>query len=688
MKKHFTVLVVVSFLLILFGNFAFSADYTKTYEIGMYNEDQVIMGPVGSLSGYYEIVPAILVTDGSYVEICFTNSQLIRSDISFMTLSLNGNPLSSITINSSVPDSTVWRVELPVKYFRNGYNEIKINTLQRTTDDPCTDLYNNANWVKIKTSSTLHIKMQVTDPLFISTYPYPYLDLLTNDPVNCTFNLTQGYDASDLELLFRLTSDWGGRAPFKPMDLRVSVSNEKVEGNQIFIGTENKFPSLKSQPSGNETGYLHQKSAGDEDYFELYITGQDKTGVKKATYSLLSPEKVLQMNESSSKITRLEVDEDLYKNYPKEGVFTLKDIGIPKIQLEGIFAQRYKMILTRPLRMNPSLETYIKLYFYHSENLDKKQSLLTVLINSLPAGSVDLSPENSKGGEVLIKVPESELEKPLWQIEFSAYHFLGSVEDVDCTYDYDAAAWTVIEGRSEINLAPGNMDLRPTLINFPQLVFPELSSWDKIYFWLPSKPTQAQLTLAAIVAAKAGQNIKNNVNFKVVMSDNLDDKIKNDADVLFVLGYPQDKARWDSFKDGLLIKPNAAGGYLVDKRLKVINESLSKMSILESAPSPWNKKGTVYTIIPFDEDGVTNITNVFASQEKSALIDGNVSLILKNGKVIPLRIFEAVAPVKKITNPLKNLPLRYILTGLVVIGIIAFLIYRILKSRSAKRRTI
>ena len=680
---------LIAMLLVLISSSVYSMEYYKSYDIQMFNQDQVIMGPVGSLSGFYEIVPAILITEGSFVEICYTNSQMIRSDISFMTLSLNGNPLSSVKINASVPDSNVWRVQLPVKYFKNGYNEIKLITLQRTTDDPCTDLYNNANWVKIKMLSNLHINMKVTDPLAINTYPYPYLDLISNAPVNCRFNMAPGFDSKDVELLLRLASDWGGKAPFKPIDIKFNTSSEQFsDNNQIFIGEESKFPWLNNQPSGNETGFISQSSLGSLQYFDLVITGQDKTGVKKSAYALLSPEKVAQMNESNAKITRLETEDELKKNYPKEGIFTLKDIGLPQISLEGIFTQRYKMTITRPLKMNPSLDSYIKLYFYHSENLDKKQSLLTVVINGLPAGSVDLSPENSKGGELLIKVPESELEKPLWLIEFSAYHFLGSVEDVDCTYDYDAAAWTVIEGRSEINIAPGNMDMRPLLQNYPQLVFADISSWEKIYFWLPAKPTDEQITLAAIIAARAGQNIKNNIDFNVVMSDNLDDKIKNEADVLFVLGYPQDQQRWETFKEGLLIKPNSAGGFLVDKRLKVINENLSKMSILEAAPSPWNSRGTVFTIIPNDNEGVDNIIKVLNSPEKSVLIDGNVSLILKDNKVIPLKILEPITPVKKITNPFKNLPLRYILTGLVIIAILAYLLYRVIKSRRAKRKTI
>lgn len=690
MKKSYLIFSII-FSIFISGFFASNSLLAQgsksSYDIKIFPQDQVLNGPLGELTAFYLLIPGLKIEDPTYIDVHYSSSQLIVQDISYMTMHINGNPVSSMYIGGRAPDSAVWRVEIPARFFRTGFNDLKIATLQRTTADPCTDLYNNANWVRILANTTLHVSLFNADPSAISSYPHPYLDFFTNTPVNSDFVLAPDFTAEDAADVMRIASDWGAKLPFKNMNINVVLkSNEPNLRNRIYIGELSKFPEIKPTVSGNPSdGIVYKQMVDEGQITNLYLTGADKTAVRKSVTAMLNPNDVLQMEGQQAYVEKVDTTGGKQTSFlPREGLFTLQDLGLPRISLDGIFLQKYKLSITRPVRISPSLDSYLRLYFYHSENLDRKQSLLTVLVNGFPVGSAELSPENSKGGELLVKVPESELEKPIWNLEFSAYHFLGSTEYVDCTFNYDAAAWTVIEGRTEINLSLSESDVTPSLLNFPSIVTGDAEALKEIYFWLPAKPTESQLKLAAVIAAKAGQGIKNSIDFKVIMADELDNTAKSNASVIFAIGYPQERKKWESLKDVLMMYPNQNGGYTVNPKLSTIRDNIQKESVIEAVQSPWNKKGIIYTIIPSDNEGANSLASFLADPQKSSKMEGHISMFMKNGEVVPFSITEPISLVKTFMNPLKNIPLRYLIVGVILVAILVYIVIRLFKRKKTK----
>jgi len=675
---YLSVLLVISFL---FCHQSYADESIKTYDFKIYSQTETMMGPLGALFTYFQVLPFSKATSETYVDIIYSNSEVIKSDISFLTLFLNGSPVSSTYINSRNPDTLVWRVNLPPDLIKEGYNEITLTSLQRTTDDPCKDLYNNANWVRILPSSNLHLELNMQNPSALFRFPYPYLNVLSNVPVTSRIMLKKPFSVDNIQALLKLVSDYGSKVPFVNLDILIGAIGDEFSGNKLYIGTLNELSGLVSKPLNQDEGYLLQSAGLTDDEYNIFITGTDIAGVNKALNALLNPNLLPQNEYIESVITRS--FENIEKKYelPKQGLFLLNEIGFPHIKLEGIFTQRKSFIVKRPVRHGAGIESYLKVYFSHSDNLDRKQSLLSIFINGLPAGSISLGPENAKGGELVVKIPESELNKPGWSIEFIVYHYVGSVEEVNCVYDYNTVTWTFIEGTSEIYLAPGGEDIKPVLTDFPNLIGVDEESLDKIYFWLPESPDVELVKVAALLAAKSGQVLKRNVNFNVALSNSLDENLKNNASIVFAIGYPDNIEMWETFNDRILIKPEGGKKYRIDNEIETPNYDLSQNSIIQTFESPWNTNGVIYTVTLSSPSAIKQFTSALELTSRVSKFNGRVCLILPDANVVPLGVVEEKQVVESLKSPLQRLPLRYIIGGFVVIAVIIFLVYRYLKGR-------
>lgn len=672
-------ILLFTFLVLFFQvkNSLVAEESNKVFDLNIYTQIETIFGPHGTLYAYFQMMPMTKPTENCYIDIVYTNSEVLLTQFSFLTLNLNGKPVSSISVASKNPDTVSWRIKLPPELFKEGYNEVSLSSTLRVTDDPCVDLYNSANWVKIKMSSLLHLELIMENPDALYRFPYPYLNILSNEPVKSRFIISKPFNIPSIEALLRISSAYGSKLQFKNLNILVGSIDKNYPESKVYIGTASELKGLVKKPLNAGEGYLFQSL---EDVNNIYISGADNTGVKKAVDALLNPNLLAQNDVKETILTRSFENIERKYELPRQGLFYLEDISIPNIKLEGIFTQRKSIIVKRPVRHGAGIESYLKIFFSHSDNLDRQQSLLSIFINGLPAGSVSLGPENVKGGELVVKIPESELNKPGWAFDFVVYHYVGAVEDINCVYDYNAVCWTFIEGKSEIYLAPG-ADIKPVLNDFPNLIGIEPKSLEKIYFWFPESPDEELIKVASLIAAKSGQILKRDVNFNVVISKTLDEKIKNEASVIFSMGYLNNTAMWNTFGDNIFIKPEGDKKFKIHEKIETPNYDLSKNSIIQAFESPWNADGVIYTIALASPEAVTQISDALNINEKISKFNGQVCLILPDANVVPLGFEEKKPVVETFTSPLKRIPLRYIIAGLFILALIIFLIYRLIKNR-------
>ena len=144
--------------------------------------------------------------------------------------------------------------------------------------------------------------------------------------------------------------------------------------------------------------------------------------------------------------------------------------------------------------------------------LDAKKSAVTVYINGKPIRSAVLRPENADGGTLKVPIPDSELDQQGWQIRFAFYHDLGIV---DCSKRYDDVAWSVVENRTNIYLAPGKQKGNVSLADFPYIMNSKDNKVMNVTMWISPEPTAEELTLACKLAYWIGQRNKTKIKWQV-----------------------------------------------------------------------------------------------------------------------------------------------------------------------------
>ncbi|CAN5475502.1 cellulose biosynthesis cyclic di-GMP-binding regulatory protein BcsB [soil metagenome] len=674
LRALFNVSKVTLFLLTLIVLFTavkkVEAGTPKVYNIQMFEQDQYNKGPVGYTQYFFDMKPYIESFDNPSITINYTNAEVILDRVSFISVYLNDMPISSKYVSAKFPDTASYTVPLPKDKFVPGFNQIKIFTVLRTSDEPCRDLYNNANWLRILKSSFLHLELNLNNSYPLYFYPYPYMDIYMKNPVQANVYLPAKPSNNEVESMLKLVSDWGITSVNGNMVFKVSTDATSYNGKLVRLGESGKM-NVDAGGLGDNSGLIRKEGGADREPI-LSITGKGPEGLAKSVSTLTNSDMVSQMDSTVSIVTKFPADNNLKRKSSKAGLYTLSQLGFPQIVLAGIFNQRKAFIFRRPLNYDISNDTYIKVNFYHSDVMNPRMSILIVYINGIPVGSSALNETNTKGGSFTVKIPDSELEKNEWSIEFSAYHDIGGIKDINCDHWYDDLVWTVVEGNSEIYLAPGNFSAPPSLKNMPFAITDVGLSSDPIVFWLPSKLNDAHLTLAGLLAAKSGQTNKQLVGYRVITSDNIDDSIKKSSTIV-MLGYKGDGARWNQLKDKNPLTPSGAG-YTVDKNFNTTNNELASSSaILQAAQSPWNTKGVVYSIMVDDDNTVNKINEIITNRDQFAKLNGPLMLLKKDGRLVE------VPPVRSVLKQIEkstNIKLWYFIIGAIVIVLLLLFLFR------------
>jgi cellulose synthase operon protein B len=648
----------------------FSQQSTNT--IFPLKNDTYLYSPLGQFSFWFQTNQGTKITDSCYIEIAYSNSPMIIPEISFMTLMINDKPVSSININSA-SDTAVWRINVPADLIAQGFNEVKLNTIQRTSSDPCMDLYNKSNWVKIKNASFFNVSFEKDSIQYISDFPYPFINLLDHNLANCNIKLPANISAEALEIFYKLSSYLGSIKPGNGIYFNLSETDSSQ--NKIFIGTAADFPGTFSSSVSPGTGAL--KLVNDSGFTALYISGGDFDGVRKALSALIDND----LRE------RMDTNEVLITNeFPSSSVFNignipLSELGIKDIKIEGIFDQSEFINLRRPVNMPIGAESYLRLNFKHSANLNPDQSIITALVNGKPSASVRLDQTNTDGGFMDVKIPLDQLDRNEWMIQLACYQDIGNVGLVDCSHLYNESVWTYINSEtSELVITNGVNNATPDLKNFPYSFTGGNADSSYILFYLPNDPGNKLLELSAVIASKVGRASGVNENIKVAYGSAAGEMLKNAGSVVFIADQ-NDNSMWSAISDSLYIRPDG-NSFKINSDVKIVNNDLSGTDILQTIKSPWNN-GVLYTVMVSGNENTLSLANRLLNEESYSKLEGQVALFKNNGEVISLTTAKVFEPVVEYASFLSQVPSLYwyILAAIIVLAII-FLIMRIFRKKS------
>jgi len=301
MRKSIAVFLLVIFQTLLWGNIVCAATIQKssaasgstayrTYNLNIFSDDVKLPNPINKNSYWFEYKDGMALRDNIMLDLWYSYSNTILPKSSTITILVNDYPVASKTLGNDKEQPVNWQVHLPLAYFKKGYNEIRVDTSQRSLEGLCKDVDNASNWTVLHKATVLHLELLPVSHQ-LKDYPYPFIDYLNPSVVDSHCYLPAKPNAKEIEALLELAFNMGRDQQVGSLErLKVTTGPPtQNDENQVLIGRVASFPvaSDKSLQTGQGAVYLTPLS---QQYERISITGADDLGLIRAVRALAVPE--------------------------------------------------------------------------------------------------------------------------------------------------------------------------------------------------------------------------------------------------------------------------------------------------------------------------------------------------------------------------------------------------------------
>jgi hypothetical protein len=393
MKTKSTLLVL--FLLIA-GSIIAQDFKTRSLEAMGYRNES-IMGINGAISYFIKLQPRDDV-DRTNLILQVRPSQVLREDMSTITVSLKDEPVYTTRLSADAIDS-VMTIVIPLnkRYVQEDgrFIKLRIDAKMAMSDEYCKDVDNPAVWVTIRNSSYLEVVKQDR-----ATYNHSLKETISEfntiaTPINADLDdLTSG------GVLFALLKEKGSLEEIITTNFRETDSSFS---NMIVTGTYNKLPGfIKSRLPDFKIGQgLIKNITLDNGQTVLVVTGKDQEGYRKAIYTLTNY-KIINASFSNTMLVDAGAPSYFDKNQLPV-VFSLEELGgTPKL-MEGIGALKtnYAFSLADYNAIPKKLTFHLEAMLSMLKEGDR--GFLNVYLNDNLVFSTDLHDKTSFSGDIELK---------------------------------------------------------------------------------------------------------------------------------------------------------------------------------------------------------------------------------------------------------------------------------------------
>lgn len=598
------------------------------------NSDITMKGVFGSHIFFFYVDEYWEVGAGSYLELIFTQSGVIKDKNSTLTVSLNDFPIYSMFLYDRGENREKVKIRLPVDKIRRGYNGIELVTFRRITDEPCTDEVNPGNWLVFHRESFVHLEFrEKRDSEALKEYPYPFLKESEENPVNCLILLPEAPDGGHLQAAMMIAANFGGRQRYKNLNIRVekfSKASDKKGNNLIFIGgLQNLPPEWRSLLTPEELKTVSHRalikktvSPYNNNFRLLLILSDDGAALRRAAEALTVDDVVAQMNTAAQIITgALEINDELT---PDSDYLSLADLGYENVLLKGLTHQA-AFGINLPKNWLVKKGAYLEVKLRYAKVLDFGRSYLTVHINGVPIGSKELAPERADDDLFRIEIPEGVRESNYYNLQIDCFM---AVKDHDCSY-LDQS-WLFISNQSYLYLPHTNRK-ENLLENFTGLFVKNNQFYDLLVI-LPEDPSNDDLSIGANLLAFLGHEAKSVKNMEVITADEFSDRHKEKN--LIIIGAPRKNPLIREVNEELYIKfDQGFSGFLSNDKISLLGAYKSKPVSLQLIDSPYNKERKAMIITAAEEENLLRVQRYLADYQFMSRLKGNAVIIDEAGDI-------------------------------------------------------
>jgi len=398
-------------------------------------------------------LPENATLDGPYEE--------VKIDFNFPPdwETINGHRIESISLNQT--GDALLNIKIRPEYLNIDHQS---NQLLISWDAVEICRYNGFSSITLKPSSSLIIsKISKTILPNLNNFPSPFFaenDMSTN---TTAFVIPEAPLEDELSALVSAAAGFGklseGKIPFEIIKLDQLNQNRYRNDNFIIIGIYNSLKSflsdlgmdneieeiLKLADQGSGLISLHV-SPWNPGRAMMLITGEDSDAVHKASAALGSENMIIYSGNQYAiikDITEKQTDSQFQTDYLLDALFQESMITTEQIGESEISAS-----FSIPHDAAISPESYIELYFRHSQLLNYLQSSLAVSINGTPIGNLRFSDQSSENGLERIILPPNIIKpsKNILELSFSL-----APQDI-CADMRTGNYWLTILGESYLHL--------------------------------------------------------------------------------------------------------------------------------------------------------------------------------------------------------------------------------------------
>jgi hypothetical protein len=663
--------------------------------------DIVLRGVNPSATLYLPLPEEWRIQSGRLI-LLLSHSHVLRPD-STLTLKLNGVPVSSVSLTESNAEKAKWTVDVPANALTGDTLVVSFSGYLRTSDDPCHDLDEVANWAKISSDSILWLEYARQSPeLDLGHFAYPFIRAHSWTRDAAVFVLPEEANGTEMTAAYSIATRLGQQATWRSLDLYVvtpSQLTDEMKGTYSFvlIGRPTRMPVLQqvTLPIHTDAGDNIRDAAGltlpadsgvlavasspwNPERAVLAVTGNSDSGMVKAAQSLSLPSlpavvrgPVAFISESPKFTAETTTALDW-------SAVSLSALGYTEHIANGLGPQRILFGFDLPLRTVQSGQ--LTVYFSHAPFVSTDRSYLNVIVNTIPVRGVYLDADNETRGTLVVNLPTNQLKPGVRNtIEFLFEFHLTRHED--CTSPALEQAWGIIHADSALSLSfasepgiPARLDHFPAPFDSGAIVA------------ISAQPGPEERAAAFRLAGQLGQWLgERAANIRFIPADQVSPP-ERDSHHLILIGRAESNPLIAQVQSKLPLQ--IAGNKVIRTAQGSVSlRDTGRSGVIQTIVHPWNPQRVVLVISGTDDASIGYAMHILTDASLKARLRGDVALVDERGFLTTLDSQATPTPVPgqpKGPQPIPTI-VPYVPIGLVILGLLILAIVLLRRGRASSR---
>lgn len=564
-----------------------------------------------------------LAAEGSYLQLVFDHSELVRPQDSTLTVLLNDAPVASTFLTPENVKRTTWKIPLPTDKLKRDLNHIQLKYYMRIRDDDCVNQENPGLWSNIYEATHIHyqyaspLKFIALPPPDLGRLPDPFLrawladgqiavvlpDVVTSDDLSAAASVAARFGQMATGKTLKASLHFASRFERQQRMARDVVVIGQPGANALLdellpalplkfqkTGAEAHYIDASGKPIALDTGVLQQLvSPWDDRCSVLVLSGGNNEGVQRAVRTLSSRLAAKNLQGPYAVITK--ADEELRKGEtPTENtsqvVITLEKLGfVDGLSAKGIGVHPITFTIDAP-PIDPQAGAYFDMRLTYSPLLDPILSSITLALNGTSVRTLALDREGSQEVKHRVALPPGSLRPGANTVTITfGHHLRGS--DWFCMPLAEERAWAHLLPDSAFVLPVGP---EPTTLDLAYFPYPFVRNGTPAgtYLVMPEEPALLEDSLQVAVAL-GRQSVGSSTEMRAGMESHLNDEVRRNHH-LIVYGAPPNSATIAQIGPSLPLSLEEDSHRSLQRSESVLLgiKDAANLGVIELIPSPWN----------------------------------------------------------------------------------------------------